>query len=63
MKGIPLKQLRSEQRAKRRQAAAGLALGGKKPVPAIPIASRPKRARQLKPRVPLRSKSIWASSF
>jgi hypothetical protein len=40
---IPLKQLRSEQRRKRAAAAAGLALGAKKPVAAIPIASRPKR--------------------
>jgi hypothetical protein len=35
MKGIPLKQLRAEQRRKRVQAAAGLALGDKKPVKAV----------------------------
>jgi hypothetical protein len=44
MKAIPLKQLRSEQRRKRAQAASGLAQGAKKPPKATPVASAAKRA-------------------
>jgi hypothetical protein len=43
MKGIPLKQLRSEQRAKRRQAAAGLVTGAKNPVATIKVPTVAKR--------------------
>jgi hypothetical protein len=43
MKGIPLKQLRSEQRRRRDQAASGLALGAGKPPKAIPVPAKPSR--------------------
>jgi hypothetical protein len=44
MKGIPLKQLRAEQRRKRAQAASGLAHGAKSPARPIPVPSAAGRA-------------------